>query len=128
MPRRGATAEPLVEYVPLEIDGKTWQLAFDFNALANAEKAAGCNLLLGLSGLLTDTWTAAQVRGLLYAALLRAHPETTVEQAGAMVIFETLGPIQDALILAYDKSLPEGKKLPIRPREADGENKPPAGS
>src|SRR5579872_7172332 len=107
-----ATPAPIVEFVTLEIDGEVYSLGgLDFNAIADAELVAKCNLLLGIAGMLTNGMTAQQTRGLLYASLRRAHPKITLQDAGNLVRVDTLPDINDALLRAYNASLPEGKKI-----------------
>lgn len=113
----GTPADPLVEFAPLEIDGQTYHLAYDFNAIAEAEKIADCNLLQGIAAVLLNGMTAAQLRGLLYAALLKAQPKTTLSQAGALVRIDTMPDIREALLRAYNASLPEAKKMISDPPE-----------
>src|SRR5260370_20780777 len=113
------------EFAKLEIDGKTYQLAYDFNAIAEAERVAGCNLLHGVASLLLHDMTAGQVRGLLYAALRQAHPKMTIEDAGALATIDTIPDIREALLKAYDAALPEGKKIFTDPTKADAKDEVP---
>jgi len=103
----------------LALGGRTYRLAYSFNAIAEAEHLAGCNLLGGLENL--ENLTAIQLRGLLYAALVVAHPTIpdgdgqrplTVEDAGLLVRLDTIGPITGALAEAYRLSMPEKKQDP----------------
>jgi hypothetical protein len=117
MPRTvaGTPANPLVQFATLTIEGEQqYRLAFDFNAIAEAETAAGCNLLSGLQNL--SDLTAMQLRGLLYAALRKAQPRLTIQAAGALIRLDTLAPITLALAEAYALSMPKKKADPI---EAD---------
>jgi hypothetical protein len=107
-------ANPLVQFATLEIDGERFKLAFDFNAIALAESEAGCNLLEGLQNL--AGMNAMQLRGLLFAALRKAQPKTTIQAAGALIRLDTLGPITFALCEAYELSM---KKKTADPFEAD---------
>lgn len=118
-----SAADPLVQFVKLTIDGEDYQLAYDFNAIAEAQKLADCNLLHGILALLARYPDAAELRALLFTALRKAHPRITIEQAGNLIRHDTMGDIVQALRDAYDNSLPEGKKL--RPT-GGGENPPPA--
>ena len=59
---------------PLEIDGQTYQLVYDFNAIAEAERLCGANLLYGITAVFLNALTASQLRGLLYAALQSVQP------------------------------------------------------
>jgi len=52
----------------LVIDGKTYQVGYDFNDLVDAETVTGCNLYDAMGRLGRDI-TAGQLRGLLYAMI-----------------------------------------------------------
>jgi len=116
----GSRKDPTIQFATLTLDGQEYKLAYSFNAIAEAENRAGCNLLSGLQDL--RDLNAQQLRGLLYAALSVAHPKITVEEAGDMIRLTTITTITDALAAAYILSLPEKKKSD--PPEAD----PPAES
>lgn len=104
----GTPADPTVKFAKMALDGREWLFSFDFNAIAIAEAHTATNLFRALSHL--GDLSAAQFRGLLYAALLKAHPELTVEQAGSLIRIDTMGPLQETLAEAYILSLPEQKK------------------
>lgn len=106
-------------FAPLEIDGRIYQVCYDFNAIAAAEEACKCNnLLQGMGLLLVKGYNASQLRGLFYAALQRAHPGTTVEAAGALVRIDTITDIRNAILSAYNLSIPEKNRFTLRPQEA----------
>ena len=112
----GTPADPLIEYADVTIasltgEVTTYRLAYDFNAIAEAEQLAGCNLLQGMASVLLNTWTAAQLRGLFYAGLRKAHPDITIQEAGAMVRIDTMPAIHTALLKAYNSSLPEAERF-----------------
>lgn len=121
----GTAADPVVESVPLEIDGKTYRLFYDFNAIAEAEQAAGCNLMHGIAVVMLNGMDARQFRGLLYGALRVAHPKMTLLDAGNLIRIDTMPEIRRALVLAWNASLPEGKKIAEDPTEG-GDAKAPA--
>jgi hypothetical protein len=127
MPRNnvaGTASDPTIQFASLEIDGKTYRLTYDFNAIAQAEAASGCNLLQGVAGFLLNTATAAQYRGLLYAALLKAHPKMSIDQAGNLVRIDTMPDIRRALAEAYNLSMPEKKRMDIEEVAAEPEAEP----
>src|SRR5579864_8392167 len=74
----GTALDPVIEFATLEIDGETYHLAYDFNAIAEAEKLAEANLLHGMAALMFNSTTAVQLRGLFYAGLRKAHPKMTL--------------------------------------------------
>jgi hypothetical protein len=92
----------------LVVDGKAYTLACDFNTLADHEPATGANLLHAVPGILLNVLSAAQLRGLLYAALQKHHPYRAATKesaesgiswaaAGAMLRVETLPEVYRAL-------------------------------
>src|SRR4051794_34806267 len=120
MPKRsvaGPSFDPTIQFATLTIDGEDFKLAYDFNAISTAEHSAGCNLLQGL-GSLTDL-SAVQLRGLLYAALLVAHPDMTIHKAGRLIRFDTMPSVISVLGQAYSLSLPE-KKSNADEKDASG--------
>lgn len=107
--------DPTLRFAKIEINGNTYKLAFSFNAIALAEAHSGANLLEGLENL--TSLSAAQFRGLLYAALSVAHPKMTLAEVGNLVDFETMGRLKDGLAEAYMLSMPD--------RKADEKENPP---
>ena len=127
----GVAADPVVKYAEVVIDGVTYRLSYDFNAIAEAEKVADCNLLQGLAACLLNGMTAKQLRGLLFAAMIKAHPSLrrdgkgwpvplSIDDAGALIRIDTMPEIRDAIIRAYNESLPEAEKIIRNPSEGDG--------
>jgi hypothetical protein len=106
----GTVADPTIEFADLKLAGKTYRLVYSFNAIAEAEHVAGCNLLAGLESL--RDLTALQLRGLLYAAMSVADPKITIEQAGSLVRLDTIEPITEALGKAYQLSMPAKRADP----------------
>ena len=99
--------DPITEFVPLEIDGYTYELVYDFDAIANAEKQADCNLLHGMSATLLNTMSAGQLRGLLWAALRRRHPKMTLADAAALCRVDTVPDIVPALAATFTAAIPK---------------------
>jgi hypothetical protein len=112
----GTTDDPTIQFATLELDGEKFKLAYDFNAIALAESVAGCNLFDGLQSL--RDLNARQLRGLFYAALLKAQPAMTIDRAGAMVKLHTINPITDAIGTAYRLSMPKPSGNPPEPTDA----------
>lgn len=100
-----AAADPTVRYAKLKLDGETYSLAFDFNAMALAEEMSGLNLLQALRSL--RDLSVSQTRALLYAALLKKQPKMTLVQAGDLLNFRTLPLITAALGEALAHMMPE---------------------
>ena len=78
-------------------------LAYDFNAIADAEEPAGCNLLAALESL--SDIRAMQLRGLLFAAVV-STPKPTILECGELIRVDTIAPITTALADAYNLSIP----------------------
>jgi hypothetical protein len=104
----GTAAMPAVKFTPVKIGGETYDLAFKLNALAEAEKIIGLNLLEGIGAIIAGGMNASQFRALLYAGLQKAHSEITLEGAGDLLdvamIEGTAGDIREALLTSYGVS------------------------
>lgn len=74
--------DPTVPYVTLTLKGNDYKLAYSFNALALAEKATGLNMFQGLN---LQALNVLQLRAMLWASLLKAQPEMTLEDAGDLL-------------------------------------------
>lgn len=101
--------DPTLPDVDLIVGGKTYKLAFDFNAICVAEKETGINLLTSL----VSEITASSLRGLLFAALLKDQPEMTIEHAGALITPQNIGAVRTAVVTAWFgsvQSIEEGKE------------------
>lgn len=110
---------PAVNFVPVVIGGKSYDLAFKFNAISEAEKLTGLNLLGGMKAAIVGDMSASQFRALLYAALQKAHgptrddkgkliPGITLEEAGNLLEIAmaegAAGGIHEALLTSYGVS------------------------
>lgn len=101
--------DPTLPDVELVVNGKTYKLAFDFNAICVAEKQTGVNLLTSI----VDEITANSLRGLLFAALLKDQPDMTIEHAGALITPSNMGAVRTAVVTAWFgsvQSTEEGKE------------------
>jgi hypothetical protein len=116
----GTVAEPTVQFEELEIEGEIYNLVYDFDAIAKAEKLVGCNLLAGMAGIIIEEgyYSASQVLGLFYASLQRAHPKMTMRDVAVLCRIDRIPDIVDAIRGAYNKSMPDVKKT------AGGEGQP----
>jgi hypothetical protein len=100
----GTPADPTVRYVPLELGGTTYQLCFDFDAIARAEEMTGMSLLFGVD------WSRINIvrtRAMLLACMLKAQPEMTVDKLTKYITHRNMAKIQTALIDAWVNSTPE---------------------
>lgn len=123
----GTVADPVIQFAKLSIDGTEYQLAYDFNEIAVAEQLTGLNLLTGLINLWNDLTDpklmgGAIIRGLLYAALRVAKPDTTIEDAGRLLRVDTVANVVDAIREAYALSVPSD----IKKKDVDGDVVPEA--
>lgn len=90
-----------MEKATIEIDGKKYRLGYDFNVIVDVEMESGGNLLDGL--LNPGGLNAAQLRGLLCAAIRTGTPATkkkqaiTVKQVGALLDYNNIVPLSEAL-------------------------------
>lgn len=105
-----AAVNPTLPAVSVEVGGMTYSLAFDFNAMAQAEAVTGLNLLQCLN---FQNLNSTKVRGLLYAAMLKAQPKTTLEDAGALFNHpNSVDKLMNAVVEAYLGSQPEPEVEP----------------
>lgn len=126
----GTVADPVVEYATLEVDGLTYSLCWDFNAIAEAEKIVDGNLMHGIGALIAPNgsgMTAVQTRGLLYAAMRKAHINVTLKEAGHLIRIDTIVDVNNAIVKAYTLSLPPKKKAALDLSSATGESGSNAG-
>lgn len=90
-------ADPTLPDITLILGGVERKLCYDFNAIVVAEKATGVNLLEGIVGQVNAT----NLRGLLWASLLREDPKITIDQVGALIQPRMLGMIHQALLATW---------------------------
>jgi hypothetical protein len=89
--------DPTLPDVELIAGGKTFHLAYDFNAIVVAEEQTGANLLGSVMG----TIDARSLRGLLWASLLKENPDMTIDQAGKLIRPTNIGTIRQAIVTAW---------------------------
>lgn len=97
----------------LTIDGNEYLLGYDFNAIADTEPEAGCNLLTGLMDV--ANLSAKQLRGLFLAGIRAADPASkmTIQDITALIRYETIFPITEALAESLLLSVPRVTRKPI---------------
>lgn len=104
--------DPTLPKVSLTLNGREWHLCFDYAALALAERK------LAEAGTPVNMLIAMDMRDLnitrlpfvLFAALLREHPEITFKEIGALVTMDSLPRIYIAIVDAYLASCPVFKE------------------
>lgn len=97
--------DPLKPTVDLVVGAQTYKLRFDFDAIAHAEDETGIPLLTGISRKDVKTPRISIVRGMLYAATLREHPEIAYSDVAGMVTRKTIIPIWEKVIEAWAKAM-----------------------
>jgi len=103
MPRRNPT-EPTGE---LKLNGETFTLFFDFNAVAEVEDQTGIPIILGLSAREVAAPRVSLVRVMLWACLRPKHSDITREQASAMVTQKTTKEVWRCVLEAWSASMTE---------------------
>lgn len=96
-----AGLDPTLPDVSLTIKDKTYSLVFDFNAIVEAERVTGTNLLDKVLGSID----AKSLRGLLWASLIKAQPNITIEQAGDLITLHNASRIREAIVTAWFGSI-----------------------
>jgi hypothetical protein len=124
----GSSLDPTIKFSKITIDEREYSLAFSFNAIAEAERIAGCNLLAGAVSVWNnlgdaDKQGALMLRGLLYAALSVAQPDISLQDAGKLIRVENITDIVSALHQAFALSLPESKE-DDEPKKSETEQPP----
>ena len=97
--------DPTLPDVELVFNGETYHLAYDFNAIVQAEKVTGVNLLTSVVGEIT----AQSLRGLLWASLLKDRPEITIDEAGALIKPTNIATIRQAIVTCWFGSVPDAE-------------------
>jgi hypothetical protein len=82
----------------------TFELLYDFEAIARAEEITGRSLLMGFTQKDIRKPTIPLVRAMLFAGLLPKEPEITLAEASAFVtrksIYEIWAKVLDAWVIA----------------------------
>jgi hypothetical protein len=111
MPRKfkDTPADPMLPKTPIEIDGKTYFMCFDYRALREAEgafRAEGhnANLLVSFREFSFDS-----VSLVFPCAVRRFHPELSWDQAQALVNLGNVFDIGNAIAAAWMAAMPKEK-------------------
>jgi len=86
------------------IEGRTWVLALDFNAMCAFEEKTGKNAFGVISAFEQGAINALDLRALMWSMLVVNQPEVTLEEAGVIL---TVAP--EALKKAMDMASPKSK-------------------
>ena len=108
----GTPADPTLPTYPIEIDGKTYTLCFDFGALAEAEAALqrqGHDIcILRYMG----SFSMELVRALFVCGVHRFHPELSFEEREKLVRLDNVWLIAKIVDIAYALAMPPKEKQP----------------
>jgi hypothetical protein len=99
-----ASADPTVRYTKVELNGAVYSLAYDFESIAIAEDLTGMEILIGVN------WSkinARRLRAMLFASLLKAQPEITLEETGKLITVGNLSRIEAGLVDSWMRSNPD---------------------
>jgi hypothetical protein len=118
----GAVAlDPTLPKVSLELAGETWQLCFDYAALAIAEqKLADAGEVVNMLLVMDIRYLgASRLPIVFFASLVRCHPEVTLAKVRSLVTMESFSAVYDAVVQAYLESCPslKEKKKAVDPIE-----------
>jgi len=93
--------DPSLPDVTLLVGSEEFHLAFDMNAIVLAEKATGIDLFKAS----ISNPTAENLRGLLWACILKHKPDFTIEQAGKLITPRNLQNVWLAVLTAWHDSV-----------------------
>jgi hypothetical protein len=91
----------------LKLNGVTYELLFDFEAVATAEDIADRPLLTGLRARDYQSPTISLVRIMLFACLQTKHPEVSLDIAKALVNQKNFREVWTAVLNAWAAGLAE---------------------
>ena len=118
----GAPAlDPTLPKVSLELAGETWQLCFDYAALAIAERKlaeAGhpVNMLMAMN---LAALGAEKLPYMFFAGLVRNHPDVDFDAVSAMVTMDSFPAVYAAVVRAYLESCPSLKDKTGEKKDSD---------
>lgn len=93
--------QALQSFTELTLGEDTYRLAFDFEAIAEAEDLTDRPLLTGLTKRNVNHPTISFVRAMFYAALRRNHPTISLGEASAKVTKATFADIWGKVLEAW---------------------------
>jgi hypothetical protein len=117
----GTPADPTIQFVPLTLGKKTYQLCYDFDAVAKAEDMTGLPLLAGVD------WRNISIRriaAMLYASALKADPDVTLAEFKPLIKHGSIGKIQIALAQAWVENQGDEEESTASQSEDSTENPP----
>jgi len=114
-------ADPTLERSAVTIDGQSYNLCFDLEALSTAEdkflaQGHDVNLLYALPRL-----TLSSVRTIFPCAVHKFQPELSFQQAQALVTFRSLYPIAAAIQDAWNKAMRQAEPADLADQQQSAE-------
>jgi hypothetical protein len=94
----GTPADPTLEFTSLKINGKTYKLIYDFDAIADIEEETNIPLLVGID---FRRLNVRQVRAMLCACMRKAHPAVSPKVITPWIVPKNMPLIIDALIQTW---------------------------
>src|SRR5947209_6002476 len=85
---------------PLELNGKSYSLIYDFDSVVAAEELTGIGLVAGVDW---SNITVRRVQAMLYASLLKMQPQITMEEIRSLITIANIAKIEKALASAWIK-------------------------
>jgi hypothetical protein len=98
---------PVALATPLNLNGATYALLFDFEAVARAEEIVDRPLLTGLRQRDLNTPTITLVRAMFFACLQANHPTVDYATVKSLVTRKNLSEIWTAVLSAWTAGLAE---------------------
>ena len=105
--------DPTLPDVSIVLKGETFHLAFDYGALATAERKLSdvgvkCNLLEALD---LRSIGAERLPIVFFASLVKAHPSMTYEKASSLITMKNYADIFAKVVEAFVASMAEPKPV-----------------
>ncbi|WP_420239260.1 hypothetical protein ACOBR2_06690 [Telmatobacter bradus] len=91
----------------LQIDGESYQIVVDIEAIRVAERIADVPILSGMDRRTADHPKLDLICAFFYAALQRHHKEVSLQQASSMVTMQNWRTIWNALVILYVDAMGE---------------------
>jgi hypothetical protein len=98
---------PVQPDTKLKLNGVSYELLFDFEAIATAEDLTDRPLLTGLRSRDYQSPTISLVRIMLFACLQAKHPEVTLDIAKAFVTQKNFRDVWTAVLTTWAAALAE---------------------
>jgi len=100
-------ANPTAPGTHVNIKGIGYTLAWDFQAVADAEELLGRSLITGLRQKDFEAPAVKLVQAMLYACLKKNHPAITFPEAKTLVTMKNIGKVWSAVTDAWVAAMSE---------------------